>query len=77
MILKELEQLNTWLLWKKENRKGRVAKIPFSVKDKPCGTDEKYQTEWVTYQEALNAVKVQSMDGVGFRIPKGFFFPGH
>ena len=74
MTINELKKQKTWLLWRKKESNGRVAKIPFSIDGKACGTSEAYQSKWVTYSEAQRAVEAQHMDGVGFRIPNNVFF---
>lgn len=74
LTTKELKEMRTWLVWKKQERDGKIAKVPFSAEGKVCGTSEKYKEAWVTYAEAIQAAKVQNMDGVGFRIPCGVFF---
>ena len=72
--MEKLKQSPLWLLWKKRSRKGKVSKIPFAADGSPCGTNNEYQTTWVTYDEAQAAAKKQKADGVGFVIPKGMFF---
>ena len=70
----ELKAMPIWLLWKKQKRGGRVAKIPFAASGRSCGTSEEYQNAWVTYEEAKAAVPQRKAAGVGFVIPKGVFF---
>ena len=72
--IEEIKEMPVWLLWHKQNNRGRVAKVPIAASGGPCGTDEKYQNDWVTYNEALQAVETRNADGVGFKIPGGMFF---
>lgn len=74
MTLSELKELKIWMLWKSRESKGRISKVPFSAKGKPCGTSDKYRNDWVTYFEASQAAKEQHMDGIGFKIPNEMFF---
>ena len=72
--MKLLKSQPLWLLWKKQNRDGRVAKVPFAANGGSSGTNEAFSKTWVTYQEAEQAAAKRNADGVGFKIPNGVFF---
>lgn len=72
--MKTLKEQPLWLLWKKQTRDGRAAKVPFSAKGGSSGTNDEYSHTWVTYQEAELAAAKKGADGVGFKIPNGVFF---
>ena len=72
--MQELMDMRIWFLWHKELVKERINKIPFAANGGATGTNEKYRCTWVTYNEAICAVEKQGATGVGFVIPKGYFF---
>ena len=72
--MKTLKDKPLWLLWKKQTRNGRAAKVPFSAKGGSSGTSDEYSNTWVTFQEAELAAAKKNADGVGFKIPNGVFF---
>ena len=72
--MKTLKDKPLWLLWKKQTRNGRVAKVPFSAKGGSSGTNEAYKQTWVTFQEAAQAAKKEQGVGIGFKIPDNVFF---
>ena len=69
-----VKNMPIWLLWRKQNRGGKISKVPFAASGKPSGTSETYRDTWVTHAEALQAASTKKADGVGFVIPKGMFF---
>ena len=72
--LEELKQMKIWMLWKRKASGNRVAKVPCSAKGKVCGVSENYAKDWVTWEQAQQALQRIQSDGVGFRIPDGMFF---
>lgn len=72
--MKTLKERPLWLLWKKQNQDGRVAKVPFAASGGSSGTNEAFRKTWVTYQEAERAAARKNADGVGFTIPNGVVF---
>jgi len=72
--IQELMVMKIWFLWRKEMDGNRINKIPFAAGGGATGTNEKYRHTWVTYDEALISLKKQSAAGLGFVIPKGYFF---
>jgi len=72
--MQELKDMRIWFLWRREINGGRINKIPFAASGGATGTNERYRHTWVTYDEAVAAMKEQNAAGVGFVIPKGYFF---
>ncbi|MCK9222472.1 MAG: phage/plasmid primase, P4 family [Limnochordia bacterium] len=72
--MQELMDMKIWFLWRKEMDGDRINKIPFAAGGGATGTNEKYRHTWVTYDEALSSLTKQSAAGLGFVIPKGYFF---
>ena len=74
MHMNELMQQKIWFCWNFETRNGKRTKVPISAYGTPTGTNAPYANTWVTYEEAAKAVKEHGYDGVGFKIPEGYFF---
>ena len=72
--LARIKEERLWLLWRRMEKNGRMTKVPFSSSGKATGTDEKYASSWVTYEEAAKAKETRNADGVGFVIPEGMVF---
>ena len=72
--MKNLKEKRLWLLWKKQVRDGKTAKVPFAVNGGKTGTNKEYCKTWVTYQEAEQAAKKEQGVGIGFKIPNNVFF---
>jgi P4 family phage/plasmid primase-like protien len=71
----QLKQKHIWLCWvKTADKNGRITKKPVAASGVATGTTRRYRKTWVTYDEAIAAAKERRFDGVGFVIPKGFFF---
>lgn len=73
--MKELKEQKIWMLWKYKLKGKNRTKVPFSAHGGPSGTDEPWAHTWVTYDEAAKAAgNNPAADGVGFRIPEGYYF---
>ncbi len=72
--MNELKSMPIWVCWNKEKRDGKVTKVPCSASGGATGTNEKFRKTWVTYEEAEIAAEKNGYSGVGFIIPKGWFF---
>lgn len=72
--MQALKSQRIWFLWRKELKDGKINKIPFAASGGATGTNDKYKHTWVTYEEALKASEQVGAAGVGFVIPKGYFF---
>ena len=73
--MQKLKKQRIWVCWRYVMKNGRRTKKPFSVSGKATGTSEGHKPEWVTYDEAVAALKRSGsgFDGIGFVMPKGFF----
>ena len=74
LTMQELKQRNIWLCWNYVVREGKKTKVPCTVTGGSCGTDEKYASTWVTYDEAKAAVAEHGFSGIGIVIAKDMFF---
>ncbi len=74
MTMQELKGRNLWICWNYVVREGKKTKVPCTVTGGACGTDEKYASTWVTYDEAKAAVAEHGFSGIGIIIPKDMFF---
>ena len=75
--MQELKGMHIWMLWEwAAGKDGKMTKKPFAANGRACGTDEKFSGRWVTYAEAVEAMKKfpGRAAGVGFKIPGGYFF---
>lgn len=75
--MQELKEMRIWMLWEwAAGKNGEKTKKPFAANGRACGTDEKFSGRWVTYDEAVAAMKrfPGRAAGVGFKIPGGYFF---
>lgn len=72
--MQELKQKKIWLCWNYEEKKGKKTKVPCSVSGVHIGTNEEYEGMWVTFEEAQRAKAENNYAGIGFVIPKGYFF---
>ena len=74
MHMDELKSQKVWLCWNYETRKGKRTKVPISASGTATGTNSEYAHTWVTYDEAIKAADKHGYNGVGFKIPQGYFF---
>jgi putative DNA primase/helicase len=74
--MQELKDMKIWMLWYWETKEdGKRTKVPMSASGGPCGTDAKWESAWVTYEEAAEALKHNpTAAGIGFKIPEGYYF---
>ena len=75
--MQELKGMHIWMLWEwAADKDGKMTKKPFAANGRACGTDEKFSGRWVTYDEAVAAMKrfPGRAAGVGFKVPGGYFF---
>ena len=74
MFMDELKAQKIWFCWNYETRKGKTTKVPTSAYGTATGTSAEYAHSWATFDEAVAAAKEHGYSGVGFKIPKGYFF---
>lgn len=55
--MERIKQLRRWVCWNATPVKGRMTKVPCAANGGATGTDEKYAYTWVTYEEAVEAMK--------------------
>ena len=73
--MRELKAQRIWILWIWVTTKdGKKTKKPIAANGKATGTNDRYKHTWVTFDEAMAAVKEQKAAGVGFVLPEGYFF---
>ena len=72
--LDELKSMRIWICWNYRDKDGRRTKVPVSANGTATGTNEAYRHTWVTFDEAKTAAVEKHYSGVGFVIPKGWFF---
>ena len=71
--MQTLKGMPIWVLWKYELVNGKKTKVLYSAKTKyRCGTDKKYSSLWVSYDECCKNVGTGNFAGVGFVIPTGY-----
>ena len=73
-ILQKLKQMKIWLCWNYIDVNGKKTKKPVAADGGATGTSSEYQKTWVTCDEAVSAMERMNADGIGFVIPKGYFF---
>lgn len=79
LSMEEVKQLKLWICWKFEDKvdkstgEVRKTKVPYGAKRR-IGATRGYYKYWMTYDNAVKAVKEREYEGVGFVIPKGMFF---
>lgn len=72
--LDELKQMKVWVCWNYIEKDGHKKKMPCSAFGTVTGTNLEYGSTWVTFEEAKKAACANNYSGVGFVIPKGWFF---
>lgn len=73
--MNSLKEMKLWFCWKYETIKdGRKTKVPYGINGRQVGTNEKYKNLWVTHGQAKAFVAKYNFHGIGFVIPKGYFF---
>lgn len=73
--MQELMDRKIWFLWIwSKDKNGNPTKKPIAANGGATGTDDAHSGTWVTYDEAVTAMRERGSAGVGFKIPKGYFF---
>lgn len=73
-FMEEVKNQRVWVHWNWGMKNGIKTKIPCSAAGGPSGTDENWTHTWVTYNKATDTLAKTKADGIGFVIPKGYFF---
>lgn len=75
MELQKLKQQQIWVCWRyEEDQNSRLTKVLYNTKDYQTGTSLEYQSQWATYDEAVEAVeavKAHGFDGIGLILVSG------
>ena len=66
--------MKIWHCWIYSKRRGNITKVPVAASGEETGPDEAHRNTWVTFDEAKTATAEKHFDGIGFVIPKGYFF---
>jgi putative DNA primase/helicase len=74
-IPEELRQRSQWLVWKREDRDGKLTKVPYIAGGvgKASSTDS---LTWRSFEEAVQALETGRYSGVGFVFSSGDPFAG-
>lgn len=73
--MESLKEKKLWLCWKYiTTEDGKKTKVPYGINGMQTGTSKKYEKSWATYEEAKAAAMKHNFHGVGFIIPKGYYF---
>lgn len=72
MELQKLKQQQIWVCWRyEEDQNSRLTKVLYNTKGYQTSTSLEYKSQWSTYDEAIEAVKVHGFDGVGLILVPG------
>lgn len=74
MRIDELKAQRIWVCFIIRKKDGGFEKKPISAYGTETGSDADHAHTWVTYDEAVRAMKEKGYDGIGFALPEGFFF---
>ncbi len=74
MRIDELKAQRIWVCFIIRKKDGGFDKKPISAYGTETGSDADHAHTWVTYDEAVRAMKEKGYDGIGFALPEGFFF---
>jgi hypothetical protein len=67
LIPQELRDLNQWVVWRLQMRKGKPTKVPFRARDPECKASSTDPKSWASFDEAMAAfLRDESIDGIGF-----------
>lgn len=60
----ELQQLNNWIVWRLESRKGKNTKVPYNVNGGEARSND--VNTWSSFVEAVTVARTGKYDGIGF-----------
>lgn len=73
-FMRELKDMRIWVCWRYEEKDGRKTKVPKSASGSSTGSDDKWSSSWVTYDEAVAGCEANGYNGVSFKVPEGYYF---
>src|SRR5260370_6758561 len=68
--LEELQARPQWVCWRKEQRGGKLTKVPYSAATGSKAHSDNPQT-WASYAQAVQAQRTPHYDGLGYVFPRG------
>ena len=66
-MLAKLKSKKNWVTWKREDRNGKVTKVPYDARTGKKASCNDTNT-WCSYEKAMSAVKKYGYDGIGFEL---------
>src|SRR6266567_7644972 len=69
--LEELQARPQWVCWRKEQRKGKLTKVPYSAVTGRKAASDNPQT-WATYAQAIQAQRACHYDGIGYMFHRDY-----
>src|SRR5215472_17644731 len=69
--LEELQARPQWVCWRKEQRKGKLTKVPYSAVTGSKAASDHPQT-WATYRQAIQAQHARRYDGIGYMFHRDY-----
>src|SRR5947209_1574144 len=69
--LEELQARPQWVCWRKEQRKGRLTKVPYNPLTGNWAQSDNPQT-WVSYTQAVQAQRAGSYNGIGYMFHRDY-----
>ena len=70
-----LKALAQWVIWRREERDGKVTKVPYNPVTKK-NASVTHSADWATFDEAIAAFNAGGFDGIGFVLTKQDPFTG-
>jgi len=69
--LEELQAHPQWVCWRKEQRKGKLTKVPYNPLTRRWAESDNPQT-WATYAQAVQAQRAGRYDGIGYMFHRDY-----
>ncbi len=60
----EIKQQPQWVLWRKQERNGKITKVPYQANGSPARIND--LSTWATHDDALQSFNNGGFDGIGF-----------
>ncbi|WP_254120959.1 phage/plasmid primase, P4 family [Shouchella clausii] len=73
-IPNQLRDFPQWIVWRKEERKGKTTKVPYQINGRHAKANDKQH--WTTFENAVKAYESGKFDGIGFMFSKDDPFVG-
>jgi hypothetical protein len=68
-IPQDLKQLDRWVCWRAEERKGKITKVPYSPSGYPAKSND--NNTWSNFETVKKAFETNHFDGIGFMLGDG------